>query len=84
MGDADVTADNFAFGPTEIRVASGAMIAIGNATGSTEHTFTVDGTDLDLMLDPGKVTQARIDLDPGIYDFHCRFHASMTGTLTVT
>ena len=24
-----------------------------------------------------------IDLDPGSYDFICRFHAQMTGTLTV-
>jgi plastocyanin len=81
--DAAVTAAGFAFDPTELEVASGTKIFVENADG-VGHTFTVDGTDIDLMLDPGDVEDAQIDLDPGSYGFHCRFHSSMTGTLTVT
>jgi plastocyanin len=85
-GDAEiaVTADNFAFSPTQLEVKSGSEIAVENANAGTPHTFTVDGTSIDVVLDPGDVEDATIDLDPGTYPFHCRFHASMTGTLTVT
>lgn len=79
-----LTADNFAFSPTALEVKSGAEISIENAAPGTPHTFTVDGTDIDLELSPGDVEDETIDLDPGTYAFHCRFHASMTGTLTVT
>ena len=85
-GDVEIalTADNFAFSPTAIEVKAGDEISIENATSGTPHTFTIDGTDVDVTLTPGEVSEAAIDLDPGTYDFHCRFHAVMTGTLTVT
>jgi len=85
-GDVEMalTADNFAFSPTAIEVKSGDEIYIENANAETPHTFTIDGTDVDVELTPGEVSEATIDLDPGTYDFHCRFHASMTGTITVT
>ncbi len=83
-GGVALTADNFAFSPTSIEVASGSEISVENANASTQHTFTVQGTDIDLELSPGDVEDVHIDLDPGTYAFHCRFHASMTGTLTVT
>ncbi len=79
-----LTADNFAFSPTAIEVKAGDEIYIENANASTPHTFTIDGTDVDVTLTPGEVSEAAIDLDPGTYDFHCRFHSVMTGTLTVT
>jgi len=85
-GDVEIalTADNFAFAPTAIEAKTGSEIAVENANAGTSHTFTVDGTAIDLELGPGDVEDVTIDLDPGAYDFHCRFHASMTGTLTVT
>jgi plastocyanin len=82
--DVALTADNFAFSPTTLEVASGSEIYVENANSGTSHTFTVDGTSIDLELSPGDVEDIDIDLDPGTYSFHCRFHASMTGTLTVT
>jgi plastocyanin len=82
-GDADLSIDNFAFSPDAIEVAPGTEIVVENANGSTPHTFTVEGTDVDLELGPGDVEDVAIDLDPGTYDFRCRFHPQMTGTLTV-
>lgn len=83
-GEIALTADNFAFAPTAIEATAGSEILVENANAGTAHTFTVDGTAIDLELSPGDVEDVTIDLDPGAYDFHCRFHASMTGTLTVT
>ncbi len=83
-GHVALTADNFAFAPTAIEAKAGSEISIENANAATPHTFTIDGTAIDLELSPGDVEDVTIDLDPGAYDFHCRFHASMTGTLTVT
>jgi plastocyanin len=82
---ADVTlaADNFAFAPAEIELAAGEELSVKNANASTPHTFTVEGTDIDLELDPGEIEKATLDLDPGTYAFLCRFHPQMTGTLTV-
>jgi plastocyanin len=81
-GEIAVTASGFAFAPTELEVAAGTEILVENADG-VAHTFTIDGTEIDLELDPGDVEDAEIDLDTGSYGFHCRFHSSMTGTLTV-
>jgi plastocyanin len=79
-----LSADNFAFTPTDVQARSGSEILIQNANASTTHSFTVDGTSIDVTLEPGTTESAHIDLDPGTYLFHCRYHASMTGTLTVT
>ncbi|MGH2635167.1 MAG: cupredoxin domain-containing protein, partial [Actinomycetota bacterium] len=81
--DIDVQANNFAFSPTEVEIEAGEDIHVKNGNANTPHTFTVDGTDIDLQLDPQEVEEARIDLDPGNYDFRCAIHAQMTGTLTV-
>jgi plastocyanin len=83
-GAVTLTADNFAFDPGLVELAAGSEISVKNANDSTPHTFTVDGTDLDLELDPGEVESATLDLGSGDYAFFCRFHPQMTGTLTVT
>lgn len=85
-GDGDgptLQALNFSFSPATLEVAAGDEITIENAAADTPHTFTVDGTDLDVELSPGDTASATIDLDAGDYEFRCRFHGQMTGTLTV-
>lgn len=82
-GETTLQATNFAFSPATLDVAAGDEITIENASTDTPHTFTVDGTDLDVELSPGDTATETIDLDPGDYEFACRFHAQMTGTLTV-
>jgi plastocyanin len=79
-----VQANNFAFDPTTVKVESGGDLYLANGNANTPHTFTVDGTDIDVSLDPLASDEVKIDLDPGTYDFHCKIHTQMTGTLTVT
>jgi plastocyanin len=79
----DITAVDFAFSPNTFEVASGETITVANAD-STDHTFTVTDTDVDVALAPGATEETTIDLDAGDYDFVCKIHPDMTGTLTVT
>jgi plastocyanin len=81
---AGLQANNFSFDPTELDVAAGSELEVRNGNASTPHTFTVDGTDVDVELAPLASESVTIDLDPGKYDFACRFHPQMTGTLAVT
>jgi plastocyanin len=83
-GGTTVTATDFQFSPGELSVASGDSVTFNNAAEGTPHTFTVDGTDIDVQLDGGASDDVPIELDAGDYDFRCRFHSQMTGTLTVT
>jgi plastocyanin len=54
----------------------------------TTHTFTVDGTDVDVEVPAGTTVKVEGDaaiagLDPGTYPFHCRIHTPMTGVMIV-
>jgi plastocyanin len=44
----------------------------------------VDGTSVDIPLPPNGSGSATATLAAGGYDFRCRIHSSMTGTLTVS
>lgn len=81
---ATVQVNNFLFAPSDIEVAAGSEIEVKNGNANTPHTFTVEGTDIDLELSPMDSEDVTIDLDPGSYDVICRFHGQMTATLTVT
>ena len=80
-----LTQSNYRFSPAKPSVTSGDTIKIENSTSSTQHTFTVTGQGIDIVVDPGSSQTVGIDLPPGSYPFECRFHASsgMTGTLVV-
>jgi len=79
-----VQVNNFLFAPSNIEVAAGSEIEVKNGNANTPHTFTVEGTDIDLELSPMDSEDVTIDLDPGGYDVICRFHGQMTATLTVS
>jgi plastocyanin len=81
---ATVQVNNFLFAPSDIEVAAGSEIQVKNGNPNTPHTFTVEGTDIDLELSAMDSEDVTIDLDPGSYDVICRFHGQMTATLTVT
>ncbi|HYG72575.1 MAG TPA: cupredoxin domain-containing protein, partial [Actinomycetota bacterium] len=83
-GASTVQANNFAFDPAELEIASGDNLTLRNGNANTPHTFTVDGSDVDVELAPLAEEEATIDLEPGTYDFFCRLHPQMEGTLTVT
>jgi plastocyanin len=82
-GKVDVQANNFSFDPTELEFEAGEDIHVKNGNANTPHTFTVDGTDIDVQLGPLEEADVTLDLDPGTYDFHCELHPQMTGTLTI-
>jgi plastocyanin len=81
-----VSVANFQFSPATVKVDSGDSIELTNTNPQTPHTFTVDGEDIDVSLDPGSSTTVKIDLPPGTYPFECTFHSSMgmRGTLKVS
>jgi plastocyanin len=79
----DVQANNFSFDPAELEFEAGEDIHVKNGNANTPHTFTVDGTDIDVQLGPLEEADVTLDLDPGAYDFHCELHPQMTGTLTI-
>ena len=89
-GSADValkvSVANYQFSPATVKVDSGDAIELTNTNPQTPHTFTVDGEDIDVSLDPGSSTTVKIDLPPGTYPFECTFHSSMgmRGTLKVS
>ncbi len=78
--------NNYSFDPATFTVNSGDTITIKNGNASTPHTFTVKGTSVDITNDPLGSQDVTIDLQPGTYEFFCKFHVQlgMKGTLTVT
>lgn len=85
-GETRIAMEDNSFQPNSLEVASGTELELDNE-GDNPHTFTIDGEDIDVQVNAGGDSQnVTIDLDPGTYDFFCRFHASlgMMGSLTVT
>ena len=79
-----VTIQDLAFHPDCFEAASASFITIKNED-SVTHTFTIDGTPVDVSIDGGQTFNgASAGLAPGRYDFHCKIHSSMTGTVIVT
>jgi plastocyanin len=80
-----LTQSNFVFSPSQITVKAGETITVNDSNPTTSHTFTVAGTNIDVTNGGGESQNVTIDLEPGSYDFFCRFHQSsgMTGTLVV-
>jgi plastocyanin len=81
-----VSVANYQFSPATVKVDGGDSIELTNTNPQTPHTFTVDGEDIDVSLDPGSSTTVKIDLPPGTYPYECTFHSSMgmRGTLKVS
>jgi plastocyanin len=79
-----VTAENLRFSPTCFIASGDASITIQNKD-AVDHTFTIDGTQVDVPL-PGNQTfnGEPAALGPGSYEFHCSIHGfSMSGTVIV-
>ncbi len=76
---------NFQFTPANITVNQGDTITVSDTNPSTPHTFTIDGTDIDVSNNAQQSQDVMIDLKPGTYTFYCRFHKAqgMQGTLVV-
>jgi len=79
-GANSLTIKNFSFGA--LTVKAGASIAIVNAD-PADHTVTADNGTFDIAATAGKTTSLVI-AKAGSYSIHCKIHASMHGTITVT
>ena len=78
-----VTIQNFAYDPPCFVASSASAITIDNKDG-TPHTFTIDGTQVDVSIDGGQTFNGEPGgLAPGSYDFYCKIHPTMTGTVIV-
>lgn len=79
-----VTAENFAFSPTSIPVEAGASVELTFTNADdTQHSFTAEDLEVDLVVDGGGSDTATFTApDSGEADFFCKFHESMTGTIT--
>lgn len=78
---ATITIDSFKF--TDVTVPPGAQVTVVN-NDSAEHTVTSDvaGT-FNVEVEGKRQVTFTAPTQPGMYPFHCTYHPSMHGTLTV-
>jgi plastocyanin len=78
-----VRLEDFAFEPDCLTAPAESSIALEN-TGDAPHTFTVEGTHVDVDVATGDAADASLsDVEPGRYLVTCTYHPQMTATLTV-
>jgi plastocyanin len=79
-----VTASGFKFSPDTATATAGTVHFEVKNEDSTNHTFTITGTKVDLHVDGSGTAEGDADLAAGSYEWHCSIHPSMKGTLTVS
>ena len=79
-----IGAADFQFDPDTITVAAGGTVEVTNE-GDAKHNFSAQDAGIDEDVDVGGSTTVDLaDVEPGTYDFICKYHAdSMTGTLEI-
>lgn len=82
-----LTAQDFAFSPTSLSVTPGASVSISfTNSGAVTHSLTIDsGPSVSVDANAGSTPTITFTApaQPGTLSFHCRFHSSMIGTITV-
>lgn len=81
----EVTAEDFAFDPTEIELESGrdAELTFTNNDDAT-HSFTADDLDVEVVADGGQTKTTTFTApDSGTVEWHCKFHSDMTGEISI-
>ncbi len=79
----EVNIQGFAFGPKELTVDAGATITWSNLDGA-DHTVTQSGGQL--FKSPDLATDDTFEVtfaEAGTYEYICKFHPAMRGTVTV-
>jgi plastocyanin len=81
-GHAAVQISNYAFTPDRITVKAGTHVTWTNHD-KTAHTATANNHSFDTGTIPPKASRTVDFKRPGVYHYHCVFHAFMTGTVIV-
>lgn len=76
------------FSPDCLVVLGGQSLVISNE-GSARHNLTIEGTSVDLDVQPGQTTRTEAiggAVGPGTHTFFCKYHRSlgMDGEITIT
>jgi plastocyanin len=84
-GTATISISNFAFQPNALTGSSGETLKITVTNDdSTMHSFTADDGSVTQDIASGQTATVTVTLpSSGTFGWHCRFHSSMTGTITV-
>ena len=83
-GTNSVSITDFAFNSSAKTVAKGTTVTWTNL-GATAHTVTADdGTSFDSGSIPAGGVFTKTFNTAGAFPYHCDFHSSMTGTITVS
>lgn len=83
-GGLAVTAVGFAFDPTELEAAAGDVTIELTNEDDADHTFTIEELDIDVAAGGGESASGDATLEAGEYEYVCRIHPAMQGTLTVS
>ena len=82
-GSVTLSADDLEFNPTDLSAAAGDTIEFTNDD-DVKHSFTLEEVDIDEDADAGESVSVSLgDAEPGSYEFICKYHPDMTGTLEV-
>jgi plastocyanin len=83
----EVTAEDFSFDPNSLTLEQATVIELTFTNeGEQQHSFTSDDVDVDIEAEGGgnSVTVTfTTPGEPGTYEFVCRFHSNMRGSMTV-
>jgi plastocyanin len=84
-GTATISISNFAFEPNALTGSPGETLEITVTNNdSTTHSFTADDGSVTQDISSGESATVTVTLpSSGTFGWHCRFHSSMTGTITV-
>jgi nitrite reductase (NO-forming) len=82
--DQAVTIANFAFDPNTLTVPSGQDVTIELTNeDDVEHSFTLDDDSVSQDVEAGEDQTVTINVTEEI-GWHCKYHPTMTGTVTVS
>jgi plastocyanin len=76
---------DFAFDPSCFRASAAQSIEVVNEDDAT-HTFTLQGTSIDVEISGGDTFRGEAVsevVEPGTYTLVCRFHSNMRGEVTI-
>jgi plastocyanin len=75
----------YQFAPQQLTAAAGTVTFFVDNTDPTGHTFTLEGTDVDVAVGGDSAARATGELAAGEYRYVCKIngHEMMVGTLVV-